>query len=58
MNKEDIKIPSSKEWREILTAQLLVIQNKPENQNVDIMTMSGFCKDRFELWNYVKFKAA
>ena len=58
MKKSDIKIPTSNNWREILTKQLLVLQNQPHNQNQDIITFSGFCEDRFELWQYVKDRAA
>jgi hypothetical protein len=58
MRKEEIKIPTGSDWRQVLVAQLIKIQNQPKYRNQDIMTFSGFCEDRHELWNYVRDRAA
>jgi hypothetical protein len=53
---EVIRLGNGADWRNILTAQLLEIQNHPFHQNQDIMTFSGFMKNEFDLYQYVKLQ--
>ncbi len=58
MKKSEIKIPTGSDWRQVLTQQLRTIQNTPQYKNQDIMTFSGFCESREELWKYVIERAS